>query len=122
MTSSAVLVEDVHVRFGGVHALAGVDLDVPAGTTLGVLGHNGAGKTTLIRVLTTLIKPGSGRPVGDRPAGRGDQRDQAQAQHADAADPGRERRTHALHPVAGHSAGLHGAQSRCWGGLWGSNP
>ena len=61
MTSTAVLVEDVHVRFGDVHALAGVDLDVPSGTTLGVLGHNGAGKTTLIRVLATLIKPGSGR-------------------------------------------------------------
>ena len=37
MTSTAVLVEDVHVRFGDVHALAGVDLDVPSGTTLGVL-------------------------------------------------------------------------------------
>ncbi|HEX6659609.1 MAG TPA: ATP-binding cassette domain-containing protein [Ilumatobacter sp.] len=65
MTSTAVLVEDVHVRFGDVHALAGVDLDVPSGTTLGVLGHNGAGKTTLIRVLTTLIKPGSGRAAVD---------------------------------------------------------
>jgi ABC-2 type transport system ATP-binding protein len=65
MTSTAVLVEDVHVRFGDVHALAGVVLDVPSGTTLGVLGHNGAGKTTLIRVLTTLIKPGSGRVAVD---------------------------------------------------------
>ena len=65
MTPTAVLVEDVHVRFGDVHALAGVDLDVPAGTTLGVLGHNGAGKTTLVRVLTTLIKPGSGRVAVD---------------------------------------------------------
>jgi ABC-2 type transport system ATP-binding protein len=65
MTSTAVLVEDVHVRFGDVHALAGVDLDVPSGTTLGVLGHNGAGKTTLIRVLATLIKPGSGRVAVD---------------------------------------------------------
>ena len=65
MTRTAVRVEDVHVRFGDVHALAGVDLDVPAGTTLGVLGHNGAGKTTLIRVLTTLIEPGSGRVAVD---------------------------------------------------------
>jgi ABC-2 type transport system ATP-binding protein len=65
MTSTAVLVEDVHVRFGDVHALAGVDLDVPSGTTLGVLGHNGAGKTTLVRVLTTLIRPGSGRVAVD---------------------------------------------------------
>jgi ABC-2 type transport system ATP-binding protein len=65
MTAAAVLVEDVHVRFGDVHALAGIDVDVPRGTTLGVLGHNGAGKTTLVRVLTTLIKPDSGRVVVD---------------------------------------------------------
>jgi ABC-2 type transport system ATP-binding protein len=65
MTRTAVRVEDLHVRFGEVHALAGVDLDVPAGTTLGVLGHNGAGKTTLIRALTTLIKPTSGRVAVD---------------------------------------------------------
>ncbi len=42
----------------------GIDLRVPPGTTLGVLGHNGAGKTTLIRVLTTLVRPtgpGDGR-------------------------------------------------------------
>ena len=57
MTSAAVLVEDVHVRFGDVQALAGIDLAVAPGTTLGVLGHNGAGKTTLIRVLTTLLRP-----------------------------------------------------------------
>ena len=65
MTGAAVLVEDVHVRFGDVHALAGVDLEVAPGTTLGVLGHNGAGKTTLIGVLTTLLRPTSGRALVD---------------------------------------------------------
>jgi ABC-2 type transport system ATP-binding protein len=59
--SLAVLVEDLHVRFGSTQALAGVDLEVARGTTLGVLGHNGAGKTTLVRVLTTLARPTSGR-------------------------------------------------------------
>jgi len=59
--SAAVLAEGVHVRFGDVHALAGVDLTVEPGSTLGVLGHNGAGKTTLIRVLTTLVRPTAGR-------------------------------------------------------------
>ena len=63
--SAAVIAEGVHVRFGGVHALAGVDLVVEAGSTLGVLGHNGAGKTTLIRVLTTLIRPTVGRVLID---------------------------------------------------------
>jgi ABC-2 type transport system ATP-binding protein len=65
MTGTAVLVEGLHVRYGHMHALAGVDLDVAPGTTLGVLGHNGAGKTTLIRVLTTLLRPSSGRVLID---------------------------------------------------------
>jgi ABC-2 type transport system ATP-binding protein len=65
MTGAAVLVEDLHVRFGDVQALAGIDLDVAPGTTLGVLGHNGAGKTTLIRVLTTLLQPTGGRALVD---------------------------------------------------------
>jgi ABC-2 type transport system ATP-binding protein len=65
VSSTAVLVEGVHVRFGDVHALDGVDLDVPQGSTVGVLGRNGAGKTTLIRVLTTLIRPDAGRVAID---------------------------------------------------------
>jgi ABC-2 type transport system ATP-binding protein len=63
VTDHAVLVEDLHVSFGDVQALAGIDLDVAPGTTLGVLGHNGAGKTTLIRVLTTLLRPSRGRAL-----------------------------------------------------------
>jgi ABC-2 type transport system ATP-binding protein len=65
MSTSAVVVEDVHVRFGGVHALAGIDLAAPTGSTLALLGHNGAGKTTLIRVLATLIRPDAGRALVD---------------------------------------------------------
>jgi ABC-type branched-subunit amino acid transport system ATPase component len=41
----------VEVRFGGVRALAGVDLDLPRGACLGVIGPNGAGKTTLLNVI-----------------------------------------------------------------------
>jgi ABC-2 type transport system ATP-binding protein len=46
--------------YGDTHALAGIDLDVPAGTILGVLGPNGAGKTTALRILTTLAQPTAG--------------------------------------------------------------
>lgn len=46
---------------GEVVALRGVDLEVPAGHVLGLLGHNGAGKTTMLRILTTLTRPTSGR-------------------------------------------------------------
>ncbi len=45
---------------GGVRALDGLDLRVPAGTVMGVLGPNGAGKTTAVRIITTLLRPTSG--------------------------------------------------------------
>jgi ABC-2 type transport system ATP-binding protein len=57
----AIRAEGLHKRFGHSQALAGVDLEVAAGTVLGLLGPNGAGKTTTVRVLTTLIAPDAGR-------------------------------------------------------------
>ncbi len=65
MTEPAVVVEDLHIAYGPTWALHGIDLEVPRGSTLGVLGHNGAGKTTLIRVLTTLLRPDAGRVTVD---------------------------------------------------------
>ncbi|AJF66989.1 daunorubicin resistance protein DrrA family ABC transporter ATP-binding protein [Streptomyces vietnamensis] len=59
----AIYAEGLVKTFGDVRALDGVDLDVPEGTVLGLLGPNGAGKTTTVRVLTTLIRPDSGRAV-----------------------------------------------------------
>ena len=47
--------------FGDTRALSGVDLTIRSGSVYGLLGPNGAGKTTAIRVLTTLLKPTSGR-------------------------------------------------------------
>jgi ABC-2 type transport system ATP-binding protein len=55
-----VVARGLSKRFGDHWALREVDLDVPPGTVLGLLGHNGAGKTTAIRVLTTLSLPTSG--------------------------------------------------------------
>ncbi len=53
--------EGLKKRYGETVALDGVDLDVPAGSILGVLGPNGAGKTTAVRILTTLALPDGGR-------------------------------------------------------------
>jgi oleandomycin transport system ATP-binding protein len=47
-------------RFGETTALDGVDLAVPAGTVLGLLGPNGSGKTTTVRILSTLLAPDAG--------------------------------------------------------------
>ena len=46
--------------FGSVRAVAGVDLEVPAGSFYGFLGPNGAGKSTTIKCLTGLLKPTAG--------------------------------------------------------------
>ena len=63
---AAISVSGLEKSYGTVRALAGVNLDVAAGTVLGLLGPNGAGKTTIIRILTTLLKPdgGSARVAG----------------------------------------------------------
>lgn len=47
-------------KSGPVHALDGLDIEVPEGTVMALLGPNGAGKTTAVKVLTTLIKPDAG--------------------------------------------------------------
>ena len=67
MTQEAMIhAEGLVKRYGQTQALAGVDLEVPAGTILSVLGPNGAGKTTAVRILTTLTTPdaGSARVAG----------------------------------------------------------
>lgn len=45
---------------GGIQAVAGVDLAVPAGEVFGFLGPNGAGKSTTVRMLVTLLRPTGG--------------------------------------------------------------
>lgn len=52
-------------KSGTVHALDGLNLDVPEGTVRGLLGPNGAGKTTTVKVLTTLTRPTSGEVTID---------------------------------------------------------
>jgi ABC-2 type transport system ATP-binding protein len=59
-TAAAVEAHDLGKRYGDLWALRHLDLVVPRGTVLGLLGHNGAGKTTAIRILTTLALPTEG--------------------------------------------------------------
>jgi branched-chain amino acid transport system ATP-binding protein len=53
--------EDIHLSFGGVTALAGVDLAIAAGEIRAVIGPNGAGKSSLVNVISGLYRPDRGR-------------------------------------------------------------
>jgi ABC-2 type transport system ATP-binding protein len=60
MSEFAIEAEGLVKAFGRTRALDGLDLQVEAGTILGMLGPNGAGKTTTVRVLSTLLRPDQG--------------------------------------------------------------
>ena len=60
----AIAVERLTKRYpGGVLALDGLSMTVPAGSVFGLLGPNGAGKTTCLRLLAGMTRPTSGRAV-----------------------------------------------------------
>lgn len=59
-TDVAVALRGVHRRFGALHAVDGVDLDIRAGEIFGLIGHNGAGKSTLFKMMLGLLPPTSG--------------------------------------------------------------
>jgi heme exporter protein A len=55
-----VRIEKLVKRYGSERALAGVSLELRAGSMCAVLGHNGAGKTTLIGIVSTLVRQTAG--------------------------------------------------------------
>ena len=61
MTADALLLEHVDKRFGEVHAVRDLSLQVPPGSIYGFLGPNGAGKTTTIRMIMSVFLPDSGK-------------------------------------------------------------
>jgi ABC-2 type transport system ATP-binding protein len=48
-----------------IHAVDGIDLDIPPGQVFGFLGVNGSGKTTTVKMLTTLLRPTEGSAAVD---------------------------------------------------------
>ena len=53
-------IKDLHVSYGGIRALKGVDLTVEEGQIVTLIGANGAGKSTTLRAISGLQKPQSG--------------------------------------------------------------
>jgi branched-chain amino acid transport system ATP-binding protein len=62
---SLLSVKNLDKRFGGLHAVKDVSIEVEAGEILGILGPNGAGKTTLYNLLTGFIRPDNGQVLLD---------------------------------------------------------
>lgn len=56
---------DLNKRYGKLHAVKGLNLQVPRGAIYGFVGPNGAGKTSTMRMLTTLMRPSSGEAIVD---------------------------------------------------------
>ena len=53
-------IDDLHVSYGGITALRGIDLEVPDGKIVTLIGANGAGKSTTLRTISGLVKAESG--------------------------------------------------------------
>ena len=53
-------ISDLHVSYGGIKALRGINLEVPDGKIVTLIGANGAGKSTLLRSISGLVKPQEG--------------------------------------------------------------
>ena len=72
-------ITDLHVHYGGIHAVQGVSLHIPRGQIVTLIGANGAGKSSIIRSISGLVKgakgsieftPADGKPLqllGKRP-------------------------------------------------------
>jgi len=54
-------IESLSVFYGGIHALRGIDMEVPDGKIITLIGANGAGKSTMLNSIVGLVKPASGK-------------------------------------------------------------
>ncbi len=54
-------ITDLHVSYGGIHALKGISLHVKERSIVTLLGSNGAGKSTTVRAVSGIVPPGAGQ-------------------------------------------------------------
>jgi ribose transport system ATP-binding protein len=60
-STPSIAVTGLVKKFGGAHALVGVDLDLRAGEVHCLIGENGAGKSTLVKILAGAVRPDAGQ-------------------------------------------------------------
>ncbi len=60
-----IKIENLHKRFGDNHVLRGVNLDIPTGESIAVIGESGCGKSVLLKHIVGLLMPDEGRVVVD---------------------------------------------------------
>ena len=53
-------IKDLHVHYGGIHAVQGVSMRIPQGRIVTLIGANGAGKSSVIRSISGLVKDTEG--------------------------------------------------------------
>ena len=63
--SELLKITDLKLNYGPISALKGVDISVPQGEIVAILGANGAGKTSLLKVISGLLKPAAGQIIFD---------------------------------------------------------
>jgi len=70
MNDTAIAIDKLTFNYGKLRVIDDLSLEIPAGTSFGLLGPNGSGKTTLIRLLVGLLKPAAGsiRCLGRSPS------------------------------------------------------
>lgn len=56
-----IVIEDLHVTYGGAEALCGIDLEIHKNEKAVIIGPSGSGKSTLLKSLLYLVKPSKGR-------------------------------------------------------------
>jgi iron complex transport system ATP-binding protein len=57
---AAVVLTDIHVDYGSIHAVGPLSLELPTGSSVAIIGPNGSGKSTLLKVIAGVIDPTSG--------------------------------------------------------------
>lgn len=65
MNEALLMVEDLHVHYGSIHAVKGISLQVKKGQIVTLIGANGAGKSTTLKAIMNLVRKSAGKVLFD---------------------------------------------------------